>query len=233
VYRIGEYPLIRIKYDECVYVTDTFDVLNVSSSDSGSTYDIFEIPDLSNHSDITNYIVVDSTGSVIGNVTSLNTTKLTDEVLVTDEAGVTSSYTPATYTAHLEVSGSITTDLTGESIGIVKKNPVGTDSYRRSIGGMSWILELNGSKSESMSRISTMLGTVYFSALKSGIAELIENVGDVSLSEITDSNILTAVTQLAQKETNIDGILAKQGENLELDRRSGNATYVLIDGIAP
>lgn len=233
VYRSGNYPIVRIKYDEVVYLTENFTVKTATYS-SGSLYDVLEIPDLANHTDITNSLVTNSTGSEIGEVLSFETVELSPEVRETDSTGVVINYTPAVYTAYVTLKVGVSTDLSGKTIGIVKKMPIGTNAFRKSVGGMEWSLILDGSNPTAMQKISSMLGTVFFSSVKKGIEQLISSKsGSAQLSSITDADIFSVVQTLAANQINADSILAEQGELLELDRRSGNAPYVIIEGIAP
>lgn len=97
--------------------------------------------------------------------------------------------------------------------------------YPAAKGGREWESWLMLVGTEARQLMQPMLDTLFLSALQHGFAEAGVSKTDVEIQALIES--------LAAKGVTIDGLIEQVLEQLELDRRAGNAPYVRTFGDAP
>lgn len=222
VHRLGQFPAVRVAYEECVFLTDDGVVEAVADDSGDGALDTIIVPALGGRTDLVGRDVVTEAGALVGKVLSVQQIEATPAG--TDGAGIP---VLATYKARITLNSVVSATLVGAKVGVVKKMPVGTTAYRRAKGGKRWETLLTGQNPSSMEYIKNMLGTAYFTAVRLALVELGLSAG------VSDAQLVTALNALAAKGTNIDGILAQQAEKMERDRVAGTVAGAQVYGEAP
>lgn len=125
-------------------------------------------------------------------------------------------------------------DLTDAEVHVVERMPVGTPQYRQATNGNAWLLMLDGAVPEHMAKMQEMLGAAHVEAVMLVLGLLAQQTPTKALSEVTLGDVAGAVMALAAEGTNIDGILARQGEALEAARQAGEVPWLgVAGGVAP
>jgi hypothetical protein len=209
--RINQYPSVRVTFDEVVYLPEmTVIVDEALDANADNLFEKLRIAAWADQEEL------------VGRELCLKNSTYLGKIVTAEKV------TPPEDDPYLEITldNGFALDLSGEEIVLIAKMPVGTNAYRRARAGLRWELYLDGSNPMAMTRMTTMLGRVYFKALKAGLMQL-------GINSVSDAQILMAVQALAAQGINIDGLLAQEGEQLELDRAAGEPTGVLAFGDAP
>ena len=211
VYRIGQFPTAMATFTECVYELDGPAIVqSATDSNSDGLKDTLVIPGLASVTSLVGRKLCYADSTEIGKIAT----------------AVVSESSPGVNTVTITLVVAPTVDLTGVKVGACKVMAVGTPVYRRAVGGKEWSIYLDGTKGVAMTRMIQMLGAIYFVAAKTVLVAL-------GVSK-TDGEIVAALDALAATQTNIDGIFAAQGENLELERRLGTLhPDIIVTGDAP
>jgi hypothetical protein len=218
VARLNKFPSVRVTFDEACYLVDLDgEVTEALDLDSDGRAETLRIP---TWADV--WVEVGRTlalnNKVIGTVAHAVT--VTPEDSSEEEPGDSFMEITLNLAEGPEV-------VEGQTISLVSVTTVGTLAYRRAKGGMRWELFLDGTDSLAMTRMQVMLGRAYARSARAVLMAL-------GLSEqVTDLQIEAAVQALGAQGINLDGILASEGERLELDRQAGVPTGVLVLGDAP
>jgi hypothetical protein len=209
VFRVGKYPSVRVSFVECGYLFKFTALVQTQTTTVNGVIEV-TLPDQGDQA-IIGYLIADAAHNAIGTVESVARVETTPGTFVT--------------TLTLLPSSSPVPDMTGTLIGIVDKMPVGTTAYEVSKFGRSWSITLNGENPQAMAQMIQLIGGAYFAAAK-------YLLGALGVSK-TDAEILQAVQALGARGTNIDGLLAQQGEVLEQKRFAGLLPFAQVMGMAP
>lgn len=222
VERTGQYPVARATFEECVYMMDGPATVTLAEDLDGDGHkETLTVPGLGEVPSMATRVLCTQDSTVVGTISNAVITVVTPAVV--DGTGIV--ITPAVHSAKLTLGTPPSTDLTGVKVGVVKRMPVGTPAYRRARAGKTWQIVMDGANPQSMQQMATMLGKIYFNAVKAALTAL-------GVSK-TDAEISAALQMLASQGTNIDGIFAAVGEALEITRRSGGVPFLTVFGDAP
>jgi hypothetical protein len=219
--RINQYPSVRVTFDEVMYLfeTDAYVTLALDNDEDGR-FETLRVEDWADRLNLVGRTICLPNSRVVGRV--LAATRIAPEP---DSDG---GETPPPYMELvLDLDEEFHGDPTDEQVCIVATMPVGTPAYRRARSGSRWELFLDGADPVAMGRMSAMLGRVYFKAVKAALVALRKQ------NEVTDLELQQAIGMLAAQGINIDGLLAQEGEQLEMDRRNGIPTGSSVFGDAP
>lgn len=203
VFRIGLVPTARVVIQECIYILEQPTTIISSVDVDGDGK--FEV------------ITVSGWAGVIGRTVSLaDSTKV----------GVITAASEVSPNVQITLDTGSETRLDGQQVFLVVQMPVGTPAYQPAELGRRWELFIDGSNPDAMARLSLILGTVHVEAALAVLTAL-------GNSTITQAQVAAAVQGLAAKAINIDGLIADQAEQLELDRRAGSVPWLSATGDVP
>lgn len=205
VTRYGKYPVVRVGYIECVHLLGPDVPIVAASANEEGEYTTITVDGYTDDPSVVGRTLAWPDSTVIGTVTDTTTTP---------------EGTVLTLSVPLPVSP------VGQSVALVEMMPVGTLAYRPSRNGKQWELAVDGSDPLAMQRMGQMLGTVY---VKAGML-LLQQLG---VTTVTVAQVQAAVQALAATGTNIDGLLAQEGEKLEQDRRQGLVPFIKPSRLLP
>lgn len=212
VERLGQYPVCLATFAECVYLTAP--PVSVTATEDLNGDGLKEILTVtawsgSAESDVLNKYLKGPTGALIGQITSASLEQVTAAVLGPSGSVIT----PAVNQMKVTLTPAPATDIVGSNIAIITQNPVGALCYKQAGNGRRWTVSVDGSVPAQMQRMITMLGTIYFKAVKFALDAL--NVTK------TDAEVQAAIQACALQGNNIDSIFGSEGDQLEIDRRAG------------
>lgn len=223
VFRSGAAPGVRVVFEEMVYILDSpVTVTQAQDLDADGKAETLTIPEWGGRTDLLGKILALPDSTRIGVITAVDQVQVTEDVWEGAEL-----VAPATYEAQVRVAMEIPTDLSDAQVALVKTMAgVSTPQYRRAVGGRRWELALDGFNPAALGKMVNMLGAVHVEAVLSVLQVL-------GISTVTPAQVVGAVQTLAANGTNIDGMLAKQGEKLEQDRQAGLMPWLIPAGDAP
>lgn len=216
LHRLNDLPGFHVHFAETVRSFEQAVVDAASESVPGAGFDTVSVSTWANRTDLIGRELFDENKVLLATVTDAVTT--TEQV---DEEG--NVVAPAYVTLTLDTP--LDADPTGTIVMLHRKNPFGMPVHEVARGGRMWEIVLEAGTAECNARMEQMLGTVMFSALKNGF----EEAGVTK----TDAEIWAIVQALAAKGVNIETLISRECEALELERRQGLLDFARVYGEAP
>jgi hypothetical protein len=233
VNRIGLYPEVQLSFTECVYMLDTtVTVASAQDADADGKYEVFVLPGLSLATDNpVGRMLAKADSSPLGKITAATDVEITP-------AGTDGNGNPVPAVTGVQVTIAAdtapSTNPAATEVALAKRMPVGTPAYRPADGGKTWDFVLAGANPLAMSRLTSILGTAHVASTLAALQALAAaGNGSVTVASVTSTQVASAVGALGAAGTNIDGILAEQGEQLLEDWAAGNAEWVQVFGNPP
>jgi hypothetical protein len=218
VERVGEFPICRATFTECVYLTNAFvRAASVDDADGDGATERIIVPQAWNLTaqQLEGQYLTNKNNVILGQIVSAEIVNIPAS---TDDEGVV---TPAVHEVRLAMNAPQSPSVAGTKVAVIKRMPTGALAYRKAQSGKEWSISLNGAEPAHLARMVTMLGAIYFKAIKSALG--------VFGVDKTDAEIFAALQTLAYQGINIDGLFAEAGDQLELDRRAGD----LVGNVTP